>query len=395
MLNFLIFSCFFLFVLSFDNGLGLKPQMGFNTWNKFQCDIHEQLARDTADVMIEKGLLKAGYEYLNLDDCWQIARDNVTKRIIEDPKAFPSGMKSLADYVHSKGLKFGLYSDAGELTCQRRPGSYGYEQIDADTYSEWGVDYLKYDNCFDLQIPPEHRYPLMAEAFKKTKRNMFLSMCEWGKNKPYEWGRLTGNSWRTTEDIWDLWCNMMDRADENEPLWRYAGPGGWNDPDMLEVGNGGMTNEEYKVHFSLWCIMKAPLLIGCDITKASEETFEILLNQELIAINQDSLGVQGHRVWSNKYGNQYIDNDIKPGDYEVWSGPLIDGSFAVLLLNRSDEYKDIEITSIFKDCGMRENTTAYVRDLWKHEDLGIFTNEFTALVGRHSVVVLRVTPKLM
>ncbi|KAK8795538.1 hypothetical protein WA158_000195 [Blastocystis sp. Blastoise] len=393
-MKFVLAICLIAVVFAFDNGLGLKPQMGFNTWNKFGCNINEQLARDTADVMIEKGLLEAGYEYLNLDDCWQVSRDS-NKKIVEDPKAFPSGMKALADYVHSKGLKFGLYSDAGLTTCAGRPGSLNYEEIDANTYAEWGVDYLKYDNCNDAGIIPEHRYPIMAEAFKKANRTMFLSMCEWGVNKPAEWARLTGNSWRTTYDITDSWNSMIQLAEENEPLWRAAGPGGWNDPDMLEVGNGGMWKEEYITHFSLWALMKAPLLIGCDLTKATDETFEILLNKEIIAINQDALGVQGHRVWSDKGGNTEVNGDIPKGNYEVWSVPLIDGSYAVILFNRNDAFESHDITAIFTDCGMRENTSAYVRDLWKHEDLGIFDKEFTASVYRHSVVVLKVTPKLM
>ncbi|KAK8792780.1 hypothetical protein WA158_004944 [Blastocystis sp. Blastoise] len=381
-------------VVAFDNGLGLTPPMGFNTWNKFHCKIDEKLARDTADAMVNLGLLELGYEYMNLDDCWQVARDNTTKVIIEDPKTFPSGMKALADYVHSKGLKFGVYSDAGTMTCQKRPGSLGFEEVDANTYAEWGVDYLKYDNCNNEGIIPEHRYPPMADAFKNAKRTMFLSMCEWGQNKPAEWARLTGNSWRTTGDIKDTWDSMIGICDKNEPLWRAAGPGGWNDPDMLEVGNGGMTYDEYKTHFSLWSIMRSPLLIGCDLTKATEETLEILKNTEIIALNQDRLGVQGHRVWSDKGGNKEVKGDIPTGNIEVWSEPLIDGSYAIVLFNRGTEPADI--TATFTDCGMRENTSAYVRDLWKHEDLGVFEKEFTVKgIAKHAVVVIKATPKLM
>ena len=388
----IVIAIFLAVALAFDNGLGLKPQMGFNTWNKFGCNISEKLAKDTADAMVEKGLLELGYEYLNLDDCWQVDRDEKTHVIIEDPERFPSGMKALADYVHSKGLKFGLYSDAGYKTCAGRPGSLGYEQIDADTYASWGVDYLKYDNCNTDGSIPEIRYSAIADAVKKANRTMFLSMCEWGVNNPAEWARLTGNSWRTTGDIFDSWGSFVDLLDKNEPLWRRAGPGGWNDPDMLEVGNGGMWTEEYVAHFSLWALMKAPLLIGCDLTTASEETLNILKNTEIIAINQDPLGVQGHRVWSDKNGNKPVNDDIQPGNAEVWAGPLVDGSFAIILFNRGED--PVEITATFTDCGMRANTKAFVRDLWEHKDLGLFENEFKATVGRHQVVVVRATPKI-
>ena len=373
--------------------MGLKPQMGFNTWNKFGCNINEKLARDTADAMIEKGLDKVGYIYLNLDDCWQVDRDKNTSIIIEDPKTFPSGMKSLADYVHSKGLKFGLYSDAGFATCAGRPGSLGYEEIDAKTYAEWEVDYLKYDNCNTDGTIPEHRYPVMTKALLNSGRDIFFSMCEWGVNDPAEWARSVGNSWRTTYDIGDNWNSMLKLARQNEKWWRRAGPGGWNDPDMLEIGNGGMTYEEYKTHFSLWCLMKAPLLIGCDLTSASKETLEILSNVEAIAINQDSLGVQGHRVWSDKGGNVEVNGDVPEGDLEIWAGPLMSGQYAVLLLNTKNEPADISVN--FADCGLRAKTKATIRDVWKHEDIGTFEEKYNASqIPSHGVQFLIVTPIL-
>jgi alpha-galactosidase len=386
----------FLFVivaaLALNNGLGAKPQMGFNTWNKFGCNINEQLARDTADAMIEAGLDKLGYVYLNLDDCWQVSRDNNSK-IVEDPNTFPSGMKALADYVHSKGLLFGLYSDAGYATCAGRPGSLGYEEIDAKTYAEWEVDYLKYDNCNSDGTDPEHRYPVMTKALKNSGRDIFFSMCEWGVNNPAEWARSVGNSWRTTGDIYDSYGSMLSIAEQNEPLWRRAGPGGWNDPDMLEIGNGGMTFEEYKTHFSLWCLMKAPLLIGCDLTKASKETIEILSNTEAIAVNQDAMGVQGHRVWSDKGGNVEVNGDIPTGDLEVWAGPLMSGDFAVILFNKSGE--TASITANFEDCGLRKGDTAAIRDIWEHKDIGTFTETYTAEeIPSHGVKFLIFTPVL-
>ena len=277
------------YTLSLNNGLGKTPQMGWNSWNKFGCNINEKLIYDTIDALVDSGLVDAGYNYINLDDCWQSARDSNGK-IVVDPKAFPNGIKPLADYAHKKGLLFGLYSDAGYKTCAGRPGSLGYEEIDARTYAEWGVDYLKYDNCFTDGTPPEVRYPVMRDALLKQNRPIFYSMCEWGVNDPATWAKPVGNSWRTTGDIFNSWSSMINIIDQNNRWYEYAGPGGWNDPDMLEVGNGGMTVEEEKIHFVLWSTSKAPFLIGCDITKMSKSTFDILMNPEVIAINQDPLG---------------------------------------------------------------------------------------------------------
>ena len=283
-------------IFSINNGLGLTPQMGWNTWNKFGCDINEDLIRDTIDTLNSSGLLEAGYKYINLDDCWQIDRDNETNEIIADPEKFPSGIKELADYAHEKGLLLGLYSDAGTKTCAGRPGSLGYETIDANTYAKWGIDYLKYDNCYNKNIPSLDRYPVMRDALNHTNHSIFYSICQWGEENIPVWGKDVGNSWRTTGDISDNWLTMLRIIDQNDQWYNFSGPGGWNDPDMLEVGNGGMTLEEYKTHFSLWAISKAPLLIGCDITIMSEEIKNILTNKEVIEINQDSLGDQGHKI---------------------------------------------------------------------------------------------------
>ena len=308
-------SILLLFVISFekifslDNGLGLTPQMGWNTWNKFGCNINEQLIRDTIDTLNSSGLLEAGYKYINLDDCWQIDRNNETNEIIADPEKFPSGIKKLADYAHEKGLLIGLYSDAGNKTCAGRPGSLGYEQRDADTYANWTIDYLKYDNCYNENIPSLERYPLMREALNSTNRSIFYSICNWGVENVSSWGKDVGNSWRTTGDIIDNWITMLRIIDENDQLYNNSGPGGWNDPDMLEVGNGGMTLTEYKTHFSLWVISKAPLLIGCDITNMSADIKNILTNKEVIEINQDQLGEQGHKI---KRIPIQLPNDIEP-----------------------------------------------------------------------------------
>ena len=294
-------------IISLDNGLGKTPQMGWNSWNKFGCSINDKLIRDTIDVLNSSGLIEYGYNYINLDDCWQSIRlENGT--IVPDLTAFPNGIKSLADYAHSKGLKFGLYSDAGIFTCAIKPGSLGFEEIDAKTYAEWGVDYLKYDNCYNNNTKSIDRYSVMRDALNKTGRKIFFSMCNWGAENVSTWGKNVGNSWRTTGDINDNWKSMTRIIDINNKWYEFAGPGGWNDPDMLEVGNGGMNNEEYKAHFGLWAISKAPLLIGCDIINMDKEIKDILTNPEVIAINQDSLGQQGHKI---KYTKIELPNDYK------------------------------------------------------------------------------------
>ena len=294
----LISLCFFLSIISvfsIDNGLGRTPQMGWNTWNKFWCAINETLIKDSIDAIISSGLYDAGYNYINLDDCWQESRDK-NGYIVPNPTTFPNGIKALADYAHSKGLLFGLYSSAGNYTCQGKPGSLYFEKKDAEKYAEWGVDYLKYDNCFNNGIPSLDRYPKMGKELNSTGRPIFYSLCQWGEEEVATWGRNFSNSWRTTGDISDNWNSMISIIDQNDQWYEYAGPGGWNDPDMLEVGNGGMTYTEYKTHFGLWAISKAPLLIGCDITKMTKQTKEILTNPEVIAINQDPLGEQGHKI---------------------------------------------------------------------------------------------------
>jgi alpha-galactosidase len=279
-----------------DNGLARTPQMGWNSWNHFACNINETVYRATVDALVETGLAHLGYKYANLDDCWAWTR-NANGTIGVDPTTFPSGIPALVDYAHSKGLLFGLYTDLGTETCAGRPGSLGYEAIDAITYARWNADYVKVDNCFSTTAP-EDRYPVMSQSLNQSGRTIFFSMCEWGSDDPAFWAPTVGNSWRTTGDIKDNWAIMTNRVDINEPLYPFAGPGGWNDPDMLEVGNGGMTTDEYQAHFSLWALMKAPLLIGCDITMMSNATKAILMNPEVIAWSQDGLGVQGRRVWS-------------------------------------------------------------------------------------------------
>ena len=291
----LIFLLGYFLINSLDNGLGLTPQMGWNTWNKFACNINQTLIKKSIDEFINSGLVEAGYKYINLDDCWQKnrSRDGI---ILPDYETFPDGIEPLVKYAHERGLLFGLYSSAGNYTCQGREGSLNYEDNDAKTYAQWNVDYLKYDNCYNNGISSLIRYPKMRDSLNQTGHYIFYSLCQWGQEEVATWARDVGNSWRTTGDISDNWNSMINIIDENDKWYEYAGPGGWNDPDMLEVGNGGMTLTEYKTHFALWSITKAPLLIGCDITKMTDDIKKILTNPEVIAVNQDSLGQQGHKI---------------------------------------------------------------------------------------------------
>ena len=270
--------------------------MGWNSWNHFGCEINENVIKAAADKMVQLGLAELGYKYVNVDDCWAVREGTLRDEqgnVVVDKTRFPSGIKALADYVHSKGLLFGIYSDAGEFTCAGQPGSLGYEEIDAKQYAAWGVDYLKYDNCYNKGIPAKDRYQRMHDALNATGRPIFYSLCNWGEQDTTSWAPKLGNSWRTTDDIRDFWWSMKNNFLQNGEHPEVAAPGGWNDPDMLEIGNGGMTHDEYKQHFALWAVAKAPLIIGANLLKINEEALSIYRNKELIEVNQDRLGVQG------------------------------------------------------------------------------------------------------
>jgi alpha-galactosidase len=355
--------------------LASTPPMGWNSWNHYGCKVTDAIVRAAADAMVSSGMKAAGYEYVNVDDCWQGKRDAQGR--IHGNARFPD-MKALGEYVHSKGLKFGLYSSPGPKTCEGYEGSYGHELLDAQTYAAWGVDYLKYDWCSARKVyKPEQMpavYKKMHDALVSTGRPIVFSLCQYGLRSVWEWGAsVGGNLWRTTGDIRDSYCSMYFNAHSEDGIEPFAGPGHWNDPDMLEIGNGGMSYDEQVSHMSMWCMMAAPLIAGNDLAHMSAETRRILTNREVIAVDQDSKGVQGRWVW-------------QVGPYEIWAKPLADGSVAALLINRGEDAT--RITAQFKDLGL--SGTKHVRDLWQHKELGEFTDSFSAQVPRHGVVMVRV-----
>jgi alpha-galactosidase len=367
------------------NGLALTPPMGWNSWNKYGCDISEATIRKQADAMVSSGMKAAGYTYVVIDDCWHGERDALGN-IHADAVRFPSGIKALADYVHQRGLKFGIYSDTGDKTCQQKPGSRGHEFQDAIRYAEWGVDYLKYDWCNSESLDAKAAYETMALALRATGRPIVLSICEWGTNHPALWAAsVGGNLWRTTGDIYDAWqgithdgewFGVLDILDLQVGLEGFAGPGHWNDPDMLEVGNGGMTQDEYRAHFALWAMLAAPLIAGNDLSAMSADTIAILTNREIIAVDQDSLGVQGRRA-------------VKQGDAEVWVKPLSAGGQAVLLLNRGTTHRALAADAV--TLRVPDYLPLEVRDLWQHKNLKRAVGSVGADVPPHAAVMLTVT----
>ncbi|MFF7972554.1 NPCBM/NEW2 domain-containing protein [Streptomyces sp. NPDC007905] len=368
---------------SLADGLALTPPMGFNNWNSTHCraDFNEAMVEGIADLFVDKGLKDAGYQYVNLDDCWALPSRDANGKLVPDPARFPNGIKAVADYVHSKGLKLGIYTSAGTKTCNSAgfPGALGHEYSDAQQFADWGVDYLKYDNCNNLGVDAKTRYRTMRDALQaaseKTGRPLVYSICEWGENRPWEWAADVGHLWRTTGDISDSWSSMLSILKQNLPLAPYAGPGHWNDPDMLEVGNGGMTDTEYRSHFSLWSVMAAPLLIGTDLRKASRATFDILDNKEVVAVDQDPLGKQG-TVVSSAGGRWVIAKEMK------------DGSRAVALFNESGTAQRIATTA--GAVGLPDAPAYTLRDLWQHRVYNT-AGTLAATVPAHGTVLLRVS----
>ncbi|MEV8015812.1 NPCBM/NEW2 domain-containing protein [Streptomyces sp. NPDC086554] len=359
--------------------LALTPPMGFNNWNSTHCraEFDESMVKGIADIFVEKGLKDAGYQYVNLDDCWALPERDANGKLVPDPKRFPHGIKAVADYVHAKGLKLGIYTSAGTKTCNEAgfPGSLGHEVSDARQFADWGVDYLKYDNCNNQGVDAKKRYIAMRDALKATGRPIVYSICEWGENKPWEWASDVGHLWRTTGDISDNWSSMLSIMKQNLPLAKYAGPGNWNDPDMLEVGNGGMSDTEYRTHFSMWSVMAAPLLIGSDLRKATPETFEIIGNKEVIAVDQDPLGKQGE-VLSSEGGRWVVAKEMK------------DGSRAVALFNETGSTQSIATSA--KAVGLPDADGYTLRDLWQHKSYNT-AGAISATVPAHGTVLFRVS----
>ena len=357
------------------NGLAKTPPMGWNSWNKFAGRIDEAAVRGIADAMAKNGMKAAGYVYINIDDTWEGYRDaqgNITTN-----KKFPD-MKALADYVHSKGLKLGIYSSPGPNTCAGYEGTYAHEEQDAKTFAQWGIDYLKYDWCGARTLYTDEEMPAvyqkMGDALLKTGRPIVYSLCQYGRLDVWKWGPdVGGNLWRTTGDIRDTWDSMTNIGFRQNELAQYAKPGHWNDPDMLEIGNGGMTDIEYRTHMSLWAMLAAPLLAGNDLRAMSPSTLEILTNAEVIAVDQDKLGQQGKQVW-------------KSGDQEIWTRPLSGGATAVAIFNRGKDQASVTVK--WADLGLAK--MKIVRDLWLHQDVATAGPEYAVTVPSHGVVLLRV-----
>ncbi|MEK0098728.1 NPCBM/NEW2 domain-containing protein [Streptomyces sp. A475] len=353
------------------------PPMGWNSWNAVGCGVNEKLITDTADRFVSLGLKDLGYKYVNIDDCWALKERDADGRLVADPAKFPNGLKWLSDYVHERGLKLGIYGDAGTATCAGYPGSLGHERVDAQRYADWGIDYIKYDNCNNQGLPAQERYRAMGDAIAATGRNMLFNLCEWGANKPWEWATsVGGHSWRTTGDITDDWDSVKSIIRANLPLANYAGPGHWNDPDMLQVGNGGMSDYEYRTHFGMWVMMASPLLLGTDLSTASEATLKLVGNRTLTGIDQDPLGKQARVV--TEAGGRY-----------VLAKPLADGSIAVALYNENDYAATISTTA--GATGMPKSHSYALSDAFTGDHLRS-QGTIQASVPAHGLVIYKVRP---
>ncbi len=354
--------------------LAATPPMGWNSWNKFGCHVSAALIEQTADAMVSSGMRDAGYRYVNIDDCWMAKQRDAQGNLQADSVTFPQGIKGVADYVHAKGLKLGIYSSAGVKTCAGYPASLDHEAADAKKFAEWGVDYLKYDNCNGEHRPEIERYTAMGNALKATGKPIVFSLCEWGDSVPWLWGRSVGGKlWRTTGDISDNWKSMIDNLEQQVPIAKYSGPGGWNDPDMLEVGNGHMTFNEYIAHFSLWAILNAPLIAGNDLRHMDDSTRFILTNPDVIAVDQDWGGEQGSRFRVDSAAHT-----------EIWTKPMHDGSRAIVFLNLDTVAKSMSIT--LADLAMAPAHSYVARDLWSHFEQPV-NDVLTAGVPPHGVAM--------
>jgi alpha-galactosidase len=361
--------------------------MGWNSWNSFHCDVSAKLVEATADAMVASGMKAAGYVYVNIDDCWLLKKRSTRGELVPDPRKFPHGIEAVAAYVHRKGLKLGIYESAGATTCAGYPGSIGHEKQDAAQFARWGVDYLKYDNCGDYHGETYlQRYTAMRDALAESGRPIVYSLCEWGNKEPWTWAQPVGNLWRTTQDITPRWRTdrpensypqgILDILDQQAKLSTASHPGAWNDPDMLEVGNGYLTDDESKAHFSFWALLNAPLIAGNDLREMSSDVRDILTNREVIAVDQDWGGRQGYRVRDD-------------GNTQVWAKPMSDGSIAVILLN--DRRGPVNMATTAQAIGLKAASYT-VRDLWKHTD-SVSDGRIEATVGTHAVAMFRVRAK--
>lgn len=378
-------------------GLAMTPPMGWNSWNTFQTNINEQLVKDIADKMVSSGMKDAGYRYIVLDDGWMAReRDSLTGDLVPDPKKFPHGMKAVVDYVHAKGLKFGLYNCAGTKTCAGYPGTRGYEYQDARFYASTGIDYLKYDWCNTEGITAKEAYKTMSFALKKAGRPIVFSLCEWGDNQPWEWAKNIGNLWRISGDIsncfdcienhgsWNSW-GVTYIIDMRKNIRQFAGPDHWNDFDMMEVGHGMSTYED-KAHFSMWCMLASPLIAGNDLRDMTKETISILTNKDVVAVNQDAKGVQA-----------YLQQQKDSAD--TWIKPLQNNELAVCFLNRSRkpvtimyDWKANPVRDTVSKTSIDFNTTTYnIKDLWTKKEMGTTVKLLSATILPHDVLLLRLS----
>ncbi len=376
------------------NGLAQTPPMGWNTWNTFASNINETLVKETAAAMVANGMRDAGYVYIVLDDTWSTLERDAQGNLVADPKKFPSGMKALGDYLHAQGFKFGIYNCAGSKTCAGYPGGRGHEYQDALLYASWGVDYLKYDWCNHGTADARETYKTMRDALHAAGRPVVFSLCEWGENKPWEWAGDVGHLWRTTGDIYDSydgrkgwafgWKRILDLqstlVESNGPdgIGKYAGPGHWNDPDMLEVGKEGLSLAESRAHFSFWCLLAAPLMAGNDVRHMPPAVRDILTNKDVLALDQDPLGKQGYRALA------------EPGkNIEIWVKELSQGDWAVCALNTSLAPADLTVdwSQLWTIQGQFS-----VHDVWAKKAAGDTTKPYTARVDSHDVLLFRLTP---
>lgn len=370
------------FAQKFEN-LAPRPPMGWNSWNTFEVKINETLFKETVDLIVSTGMKDAGYNYVVVDDGWEAKERDENGNLVPDPLKFPSGMKALADYVHSKGLKFGIHNCAGKTTCNGFPGGRGHEFQDARLYASWGVDFLKYDWCDHGTADAREIYSTMRDALFAAKRPVLFSLCEWGSNKPWEWAKSVGHMWRTTGDVRDCYSCQGEYdtgwkviLDSQVGLERYAGPDGWNDPDMLEVGNPGLTLAESRAQFSLWCMLAAPLMAGNDLRQMKPEILAILTDKEAIAIDQDSLGKQGYRFMEH------------PGK-NIWVRELANGDWAVCYLNTGTE--SLRLMVNWEHFTMMPKGRYSIRDVWQKKMLGETDRHYEFSVESHDVILLRLS----